>query len=308
MRLATLLATATLGAACASGPSPRPTNEGMVQLHFGWKAGDEAEVSELRVRRLEMGGESQESRFQAKWQVKVEGDERGVAVRTAGHQVDGPQNNPAFAELNRRVGELGRLVVGPQGELIEVEGLDQVEPTLRRWAGETFGGELPPQMMDRLASMFEVDALRSREEQGWQQLVAFWSGHELEIERMYGPEGEDLSAVRFRATGHLPCHDGKNAPICVRLEARSAIAGPELDQAVESAVAAIRGQLPEVDLRFTSSAEWLAIVAEPATLRPWRFERSREIGFQVEIDHQGNEIPAKRSEAVVRHLNWSVAP
>lgn len=308
MRLATLLATAAVGTACASGPSPLPSRDGMVQLRFGWKPGDEAEVRELRVRRLELGGESQENRFEAKWQVKVEGDDRGIAIRTRGHQVDGPNNNPAFAELNRRVGELGRLVVGPMGELIEYQGLEEVEPTLRVWAAETFGGELPPPMMERLSSMFEISSIQTREEQSWQQLVAFWSGNDLEIDRMYGPEGEDLSAVRFRVAGHVPCHEAKGAPICVRLEARSAIAGPELDLAVESAIAAIRSQIPDVDLRFTSSAEWLAIVAEPGTLRPWRFERNREIGFQVDVDGEGNELPATRTEAVVRHLKWSVAP
>lgn len=307
MRLMPLLATALLAAACASGPRPMPSDDEVVHLRFGWKAGDRAEVDELRVRRLDLGGEGEESRFHARWQVAVEGDTRGVAVRTLGHQVDGPQNNPAFAELNRRVGELGRLVVGPKGELLEVGGLDQVEPTLRTWAAETFGGDLPPPMMDRLSSMFEVAVLKSREEQGWQQLVAFWSGNDLELQRIYGPDEADLSGVRFRATGHQPCHEGKGAPICVRLEARSAIAGPELDQAVESAVAAIRGQVPQAEPRFTASGESVTLLVEPGTLRPWRFERHREIAFQVGIDEAGNEIPATRAEGLVRHLKWSVA-
>lgn len=309
MRLAPLVVAATMAAGCASGPTPlaQPGAGDTVRLTFGWRSGDTAQVTELRVRRLEMGGETQENRFEAEWRMEVEEARTGVMVRTRDHKVHGSANNPALAELTRQIGELGRLMVSPEGKLVEIRGLDAVDATLEAWAAKTFAGQLPPRFLDQLSAMFEVDTIRMREEESWRQLVGFWSGTELEMDRMYGPSGPDLSAIRFRAAGHAPCHDGKDAPLCIRLEASSSIAGRELDQAVESAVTAIRAQIPEAGMRYTSSAERISILAEPHTLKPWRFERHREVGLEVEIDEDGNEIPAQRSEAVVRHIRWAQA-
>lgn len=314
-RLPALLLAAALPA-CAGAPAT-PTHEdaGPVHLRFGWKAGDTARVTEQRVRRVDLGQEQhQERKIDSAWQLAVEPvqssegtkEQTALGVVARDLEIQGPGVD-AFRATIERAMAAGRLVVAADGTPIRVEGAAEVR--------DAFLGSLPAPLPAEAQAMLQAAldpaVLERKELDSWSQLVGFWLDAELELGRQYSAnsaqgnsKGAAAPRFRFGATARVPCSAADAERRCVRLEMAGSPSNEEIAAAMNPLVTLLAKAAPGSDVQVESVDERIAVVAEPETLRPWSFERSRTISMKMRLG--GDESrDGSVVESTIRRYDWA---
>lgn len=178
------------------------------------------------------------------------------------------------------------LVLGPQGQLRRVEGVEEVVAQMTRDA-ESQG--IPEEQRQRLVGLV-ADAMEQSSRYRWAMLVGKWNGLTLKPgeslerpEQMTMPMFGSRVAVRERVTlkEWVPCTQGAAEKRCVRLVLESSLDPEKREQASADVVKQMKAfimanvgmpesALPDLKvegLRLDSTVEF---IAEPDTLIPYR--------------------------------------
>ena len=227
-------------------------------------------------------------------------------------EVEGGVQVPAMKELAVAAAK-AHLVVDKDGKPVRVAGAEALKQALDRFFEAT---PLPTAAAEQLKASMSMQAIEAKELDSWNQLVGFWNGSELELGATYelpptpttSPSGVTFEmSMRYGAKEWVPCTEGAQASRCVRLEA---VSTPE-PKGLEAAVSAFMGPLLEtfraqgieVSASGISMSNTFTVIAEPDTLVPHRFERSRILKLNLRAP-DGEEHPFDSGDSLVRTYTW----
>lgn len=218
-------------------PSPAASGQPVasadtVALRFDWPAGLEAEVDLRRVRVRASGEAADTSGVRVAYRLGVADHPQGRAVSYDGWSLPG---SGELAGSQQQVLQLASsmvpgYVVSEEGELLEVDRLDEVRAELLGLL-EELGREAPPELEAILGRLLSREALFSLAAQEWNALVGAWAGARFAVGSAYRMEQEQpvpaLGGVvvpfryEFGAAARVDCVPGGGGAACVELVMRS---------------------------------------------------------------------------------------
>lgn len=280
-----------------------------VRLRFGWAPGMEAEVESEQVRMRSTGERRDSMRIASTHRLRVAPHPRGLAVSYSDARwTELPQEEGIAAEFWHALAETasgGRpeLVLSPEGEFVEVQGMEALAADLRAAMQplmEEIEGAEAEQVRQMLQGILSPEALSASSAEEWNALVGTWIGADLEVGAVY--EFEEASElpilpgveipflVEFAAVARVPCTPGESQPRCVQLEMVSV---PDEEALAEAIVELGRRfgvpaeEMREVVARMSVETSAL-LITEPETLRPHLMEITKLV-----IAGDDEETPAQ---------------
>lgn len=195
------------------------------------------------------------------------------------------------------------IVLGPQGELRRMEGIDQV---VQQMAQEAESQGLPKEQQDQITGLVR-DALEQATRSRWEVLVGKWNGLTLKpgesLERksqttvpLFGSNAATVEHVSLKE--RVPCTGGAKEKRCVRLVLESSVDPAGMAQATAQLLGKVKAvmkanmgledqALPELKVTKLRIDSTLEFIAEPETLVP---HRQRTVtSSQVELEESEGE-------------------
>jgi len=320
---------AIAAAACASAPTrvetpvqapalqtdstlAQPT---VVVPEFGWRPGVAARVQQAQriVRKSEGGGTDISMR--SSYAMVVEAHDQGLLVRNYDGQLldmtsDPP--SPADDELEAMYRALSGVkaayVVSEDGELLELEGVDEAAAAFRSALVSALDSVAETEEMAPLMEMFEgmlsPAAMFSLAEEQWNGMIWNWAWEEFEEGAVYEATSEEPSPLvpdvafpmeyEFGFLEFVPCRPQEQEPRCVSLEM---YAYPDSEAAKEIMAAffqrmgaAMQGATLLVD-EFVQ-VNHIAVVLDPVNMLPYAYHASKSI--EGVISENGKANPFSR--------------
>ncbi len=314
------LLSAALLAACASTPKPAPEGTAaapasadpsaapaasgeVVQLRFGWKPGDVANVSEQRLRTIGLAETKRETKTDATWTMKVRDAEGGVAIGTYGLKLSGSDPSVAqMGELLAGLADRSALVVDGQGAPQRLDGAQAISEVIDGWISKNVPLEkATPELRAAVKQKFSVETIQAQEFDAWNKMIAVWSGAELELDVTYRSP-DPAYPLEFLAKKRTPCVEGEEAQRCVLLVSYAEASAETLKPFEQQMAAVVNSMLPGTAFRVASVVETTLLFAEPSTLRPWAYERNKTITLKLALE--GEEREMSIVETTTRGFAW----
>jgi hypothetical protein len=198
----------------------------------------------------------------------------------------------------------------------QFQGIEDASSTSQRVermvANALSSGAVPDGVVELVQRLSTPDALTEAVEARWEHLVGFWSGQQLEVEAAYGAEGQAshplISGIpvpinlEFGISGWVPCTEDDNALVCVEMVA---LYEYDLD-AMRSGAIRVAEQMGDpaehakvLAVTFTEYSEEIRVVADPATLQPFRYEYRKTIDGVSEASGRDGRV-----EYVISDFNY----
>ncbi|MFL5348114.1 MAG: hypothetical protein ACJ8AT_25255 [Hyalangium sp.] len=309
-RAVSTLALAGLLTRCAtsSGAGGTAAAGDAVPLRFAWPEGLTVQVSSTdTTTQSEQAPEHSELSYQLRLEGK--GEERKLITEEM------KPTAPAATPEEGPPPPTPAMVLGPQGELRRIEGIDQV---VQQMAQEAESQGLPQEQQAQITKLVR-DALEQATRLRWEVLVGKWNGLVLKpgeaVERkgqttvpLFGSNVATVEHVSLKE--HVPCTEGAKEKRCVRLVLESSIDQAGLAQATDQLLGKVKAvmkanmgledqALPELKVTKLRLDSTLEFIAEPETLVP---HRQRTVtSSQVELqepdaDPKNFDIQSERVE------------
>jgi hypothetical protein len=302
---------------CASSTiAQEPPAEEVVVTAFGWPVGTEASVDTYQ--RMVRAGDGSDSDIviEGSYDFAVAAHDEGVLVRHGNFSTTNfssvpelPPENPLSVLYSRLGSVTPNYVVSPSGELIRVEGVEEMRDRMRE-ALQPLVDSLPEQgaaLNGMIQQLTSGDYLFNQLSEQWNLMVGFWIDAELELGAVYEFEDQAPSPLiptelipfvfQFSAAERVPCSDVHAPDSCVRFEFRSV---PDPDIVAEL----IKGWLEQLGAVGADAAidsleqeNTVSLIAEAGTLLPHRWEMSRS--FSMTGKEDGDPTEATRSDKSV---------
>lgn len=283
-----LLATLLL-AGCATTPKGPPAGD-TVELRFTPKPGA-AQIEDVEVRTLRTAGKEQVRRTVMHATASVLEVPEGFALVNENVRFESAMPNPLL-DLAAKVAESFRLIVDPQGEIVSIHGLEELQPAMMQWLGGLRGSAVPPavleQMRATIVQITDPELVAERTASDWFVQVGAWNGKTLEIGRTY--ESPAPVAYRYRAIERVPCTEGATGERCVRLELESQPSPEQLERAEQAMAPLLRMLDPGATHGPVEVNDRVELVVEPETLDAHWMEKRRQIRMSVTAAGQTTEV------------------
>jgi hypothetical protein len=294
-----------------------------IPLKFGWTPGMTAHVEFVGSRSNAAGELEQSQRLKGSYSVRVEDHDLGMLVKIEDIQLDlniDPAKDDADPALLEAILHLAShppgIVVSEQGAYLGLTDLKAAQARMMRLV-DVFAPHATPvrkrAFQSAVAPFASEMAIRARAEEGWTRDVGFWVGAALKMEEWHTlmstnalPALGDTPVAmktRFRIARRTPCA-GEGPSNCVELELTSAIDESQIGETLEAFEASQSGKPLTVPvIRHLEQTSRVAIIADPATLRPFqiRTERKTTIGMEVAGSLRGGT----QTETLVRMFSYS---
>ncbi|WP_224372254.1 hypothetical protein [Hyalangium versicolor] len=262
--------------ATSSGASGSASGDA-VKLRFAWPEGLAVKVASTNTA-TQNAQPPEQSTLSYQLRLEGKGEERKLITEqmtpAPGTAEEGPQlPTPA-------------IVLGPQGELKRIEGVEQIVQDMAREA-ESQG--LPKEQQEQITGLVR-DALEQATRLRWAALVGKWNGLALKpgeaFERksqttvpLFGSSAGTVEHVTLKE--RVPCTEGAAEKRCVRLVLESSLDPKALDQSMEELLKRVKSfmkanmglmdvAIPEMKVTKLSIDSTLEFIAEPETLIPHR--------------------------------------
>lgn len=307
----------------------RPDSSGLFQvptrdtttiaLRFAWPAGMEAEVESEHTKIVQHGTVAPDTQTtRSTYRLMVQDHADGRKISFVDWNTGGDVDSALVAATERFVTEeflaqfRPAFVVGPDGELLRLEGYEPIRDMLDsilRPMFDTMPGDKAPRLrfLDRLLS---DEFLLSQVADEWNPLVWSWSDLDFEVGAVYEKDFERPSPIMpdelipFHVENSLisrvPCEDGAADSACVSLVMRLV---PDPDVLAPMAVRFLKqtsgfsnslGKAWRMDIENI-----IRLVTEPATLTPHRLEIRQTVEISGPQDSLTKSL-AGRQESVRR--------
>jgi hypothetical protein len=288
MRVVLLACLAANSIACAADRLAPVAETPSEQLTYAWSAGMAAEVF-VRTTRIRADGREQPQRsIETRHRIRTEPHPRGLRVvadafeilRIDGREASGPTpfDHPAAAFL------APTLVVGGDGQVVEVEGLAALRASLAaRAAGDAKSGVRAERVAELAASPERLTA-------HWAHAVGLWIGRTVKPGKVYAVvsrSGGESRPASIHVSEPVRCFEEDPVPRCLRLVLESSSSGREGRKETRDRVRALSSELGVADLpvdaiRSAEELETISVVTEPERLVPHSVQVRRE--RRIELD------------------------
>ena len=320
--LAALLAVAPAVAQTPASTSVKLSKDSVVPLVFDWPVGTVAHVEVLKEEVRARDGETTDSTVSAvTYEMRVEAHPDGLVVAHSDVEIGAIEGADAGANLAEpRMNELANATVGAllpdfvvntDGALIA---LDDVESLIARYrefllAAAEADGAVDPDVQARtdefLAGFLSPQVLTMMTASEWNAHVGGWAGAEMEVGAVYEVPSEGSVPIvpgatipmttTYTLTERVPCMKGEAGARCVALKFVSGYDEAALERILTEFVSGLAPDDEETprfgDFRSETGAR---VVADPATLLPYRVETYKDIAVTV-------TAPEDEAGAFTRH-------
>lgn len=313
-RLAASFAASAFLVSCSCAPSvpaqlPLDTTPEKISLHFGWPAGWDVPVEEVKERTMEAKGHRRTTTLKTRWRMTTETGDGGLVLRSHDAEVlNADEFDPqvlAIFQLSLAAAEETTALISSQGEFLLAGGLERLASLPDRWM-ERSQKELSPGVRAVLPSLFDPVTVAATVEDDWNHFIGAWMepGTEIGDKHAYTVKGANLMTgegvdlyFEWTVAGRTPCTAQQKVLRCVRIET---VSRPD-QEAVAQLVAKEFGKLQEGQGLDFSAGHYevrAALVADPDGLIPYRYERQRVMVAQTSIE--GEDVTFTRNEIMTR--------
>lgn len=291
---------ALLLAACASAPEARPAPPEMVALRFAPQPGS-ARIESEEVRTLRVGEREQVRRTRMSATASVLQVPEGYAFVNEDVTFESDTPNPMH-ELAAKIAEGYRVVASPEGEIVALHGLEELQSEMLQWFDSQDFSKAPPQLVEQLrhtvAQLTDPNVLAESSATEWFVQVAAWNGKTLEIGRTY--EAEPPATYTYRALERVPCTPAETAPRCVRLELAAQPSERDRTKAREALTPLLQAVDPNAEMGPIEVEDRVELVVVPETLDAYRMVKRERM--RTTVSAAGESARVERDE--VRTTTW----
>lgn len=296
-KLSSLFLLTSLLGACASAPIVPQEREDVVDLRFQWEPGATASVRSLRTTTdISPRGHYQD---QVRSRYRLSSEREGERTRLVWEdlQIDLLPSRWIPRTVEMVALEIGKadFLVTDVGTFAEVEEPVAAQARVAKWAAEAAMEDASARRVHaRVVELFSEEAIITRTEGFWDELVGIWSGGKMEVGQRYeardeiavdGLGGVPLEmVVEFVFHGWVPCAPNERELACVRLTSLATPA-PEQRPLLMHMTSMIFDGDTERETRVEQGVE---LITEPEGLRPRR----------VRV-HRAVEIPLLEGDSIV---------
>ncbi len=274
----------------------RDTAPEVVPIRFDWPVGLRAEVVASRQRERETDDKTSGFSMVSEYRFEVSAHDAGLLVFLSDFRISDFSADPAVADFFGNVqGQLSGIaanyIVSREGELLQLEGLDELVARSRALLGPMLDSlrNLRAEAASFLESMLSESYFMSQATEEWNAIVGLWLDADFEVGAVYVLEDEEPSPVlpdvsipyyyEFSLIDYAPCHESAAPRSCVVLEMVSFPDANEVKSLLGDVMQQIAGReivgqffFEEFDVENT-----VTLVTEPSTLIPHSLEMVQEL-------------------------------
>ena len=283
----------------------------VVYLYFDWPVGTSMQVEVERSRRRTFDATTDSSRLEVDYQLDVEDHEQGRLIRFSefstpdlGVSLLAPQE-----VLQAASSFVPAYVVSDEGDILAVEGLEELGASLRAMMHQVLDTLANPELEAILGPLLNEDNLFAQAATEWNSLVGTWIEAEFDVGYAYEMEVEEPLPMignalvpyiyELGASARVPCLPEEEELRCVELVMRTypdpEVLQPLLDQFVQNMMNAVAPDVtvPALVYKTLDIENEVILVTEPAGLIPYALTVGRYLDMVVEVggeEQAGSEV------------------
>lgn len=254
-----------------------------VSLSFAWPAGLQGgvELTRVRIQGSALRG-ADTSALRTTYSLSTSEVEDGILVEVSDFTVPGlPEGDATQTGIALLSSFSPNYVLGRSGELLRVDGIEELLASMRTLLDSTFTDVEAPAMRETMNGMISEQSMLALLSQEWTGLIGAWVGAQLEVGSLYELETQEPLPLpgnpvvpfryEFGVIDRVPCDEADATESCVELVMRSFPDPQFMKQFMVDFTESMRADVPGVpEMVFNDFSVFTetVVVTNPATLVP----------------------------------------